>query len=247
MDFASEKAYISKKKLKNIQDHRVGTVLSAIKEKSNYQMIIDEEEKEVDKESEVIKIEAKKSLNRKTRSRSRSKERRRSRSNSVEKINDEELDAVYSDPEEVEGNNIAIMAPKQNNNNNRNLYAFSQQAPKKKKVLYQVSQMTNKEQVYEQEVDTNVFAIKFDFLKDKVAIATGDPIHCECEAVLSNVSQVEQIPNSAMSVWVCEFCGKKNEVKVEKEEIPKTDCTDYLLCSKGSKFNYSDNQTLIFC
>jgi len=124
----------------------------------------------------------------------------------------------------------------------------------KKKCKYQLSYLDKKNEVnsaYEHEVDTNVLTIGFEFLKNKVAFATGDPIRCQCEAVLNFESKIEKIENSDKFLWICEFCCEKNEIFIEKEEIPTGDCIDYIYQSvnqlKGKDYNYNDEQTLIFC
>ena len=104
--------------------------------------------------------------------------------------------------------------------------------------------------IYEHEVDTNVFSINFEFLKDKVAYATGDPVSCKCEAILNIHSKIEKIENSEKHLWLCEFCGEKNEIFIEKEEIPSADCIDYFVQSISQlkkSFNYNDEANLIFC
>jgi hypothetical protein len=221
------------------------------------------------------------------RKRSISRERkRRSRSNSIEKINDEELDCVYSDEEEIEhevekvyeqeleyiniNNNDKkkstglfskigdkfknIFSSKKKDNNNLLSDFSNANAPQKeKKVLYKVSKMKQqeaKECVYEHEVDTNVFSINFEFLKDKVAYATGDPITCTCEAVLNIHSKISPIQDSDKQLWLCEFCGASNEIFIEKEEIPSADCIDYFVQSISQLkqgYNYNDEASLIFC
>jgi hypothetical protein len=141
----------------------------------------------------------------------------------------------------------------------KSVFDSSKSKPEKeKKVIYNISSMLmnnmnskiKSRSTYEHEVDTNIFSIKFEFLKDKVAFATGDPISCKCEAILNQHSLIEKIENSAKFLWLCEFCGEKNEIFIEKEEIPTTDCIDYFYQSvnqiKGN-YNYNDEQTLIFC
>lgn len=127
-----------------------------------------------------------------------------------------------------------------------------------KEVLYKVSSLNrelnnDKKLEYEHEVDTNILSLKFEFLKDKFEFATGDPILCNCEAILNLHSALIPIENSNKSLWTCEFCGNKNEILIEKEEIPTSDCVDFFVQSsnqlnKGMKgLNYNDDQSLIFC
>ena len=30
-------------------------------------------------------------------------------------------------------------------------------------------------------------------------------------------------------MWICEFCGERNEVNIDDEEIPKTEAINYIL------------------
>jgi hypothetical protein len=128
----------------------------------------------------------------------------------------------------------------------------------KTEVLYSVSQLNrnlnnNQKRTYEHEVDTNILSLKFEFLKDKVEYATGDPVLCKCDGVFNLYSNITKIEGSHKSLWICEFCGEKNEIVIEKEEIPTTDCVDFFVQSanqlnKGMKgLNYNDEQSLVFC
>jgi len=128
----------------------------------------------------------------------------------------------------------------------------------KTEVLYSVSKMNrnlnnNQKRTFEHEVDTNILSLKFEFLKDKVEYATGDPVLCKCDAVFNLYSNITKIEGSHKSLWVCEFCAEKNEIVIEKEEIPTTDCVDFFVQSanqlnKGMKgLNYNDEQSLVFC
>jgi len=233
------------------------------------------------------------------RKRSISRERRRSRSNSLERIQDKELDCVYSDDEEIEQEvenvylkeqmfheekcenlnmninqvkgsdsknkkgffsklgdkftNLFSSSKNDNQNDNQSLKNNFSLPQREKKVLFKVSELSQKdkdEQIYEHEVDTNVFSINFEFLKDKVAYATGDPISCTCEAVLNIHSKITPIQDSDKHLWICEFCGNSNEIFIEKEEVPSANCIDYLVQSISQLkhgYNYNDEASLIFC
>jgi hypothetical protein len=187
-------------------------------------MDIEEEEKE----HEDINKPMRRDSTKKQRSRSRS------RSRSIERNNEEELDEVYScDEDEVK---------------------LEKKAGGPKSVKYKIATAKTEKKVYEHEIDTNILTIKFDFLKDKVGYATGDPFYCkECQAVLNKYSKLEPIPDSYKSIWVCEFCNVSNEITIEKEEFPTSDCIDYFVQSYSQinnnlkDFNYNDEQSLIFC
>lgn len=68
----------------------------------------------------------------------------------------------------------------------------------------------------EMEIDTNVFAIEFDFLKnDKENIALGDPIMCtQCHAFLNKFSKIFSV-----SEYEKYLGGLKKQPEVKKEEI----------------------------
>lgn len=73
---------------------------------------------------------------------------------------------------------------------------------------------------YKIEVDTNVFQISMDCLKNNVAeIATGDPQFCsQCKAVFnsnSNLAIEPQMGADPKQVWTCEFCCTKNDVLLD--------------------------------
>jgi RNase P subunit RPR2 len=74
-----------------------------------------------------------------------------------------------------------------------------------------------------QEIDTNVYKIAFNTLKDNAELATGDPVFCEeCKAVFNQYSKVEERKgeDGEQMIWKCEFCNKENEVDIEDEEKP---------------------------
>lgn len=87
------------------------------------------------------------------------------------------------------------------------------------------------------EVDPNVVSIKFDCLKENVVkIHQGDPSFCKnCNIVLNKFSQVteeaveNQFEQQMVQVWICEFCGHKNPVQIEREEIPAKEDVVYLI------------------
>jgi len=65
-------------------------------------------------------------------------------------------------------------------------------------------------------------------LKEESEVATGDPVFCSsCKAIFNKHSEVEETKEEQH--WTCEFCGSKNEVNMEPEEIPKSETVNYIL------------------
>jgi len=102
------------------------------------------------------------------------------------------------------------------------------------------------------EVDTNVVSINFDILKDKSALATGDPVFCtNCKAIFNMYSQIEHKEDS--QTWICEFCDYHNQVIIDQEEIPKADAMNFILESvvqaNENKIGKSENEdiSVVFC
>jgi hypothetical protein len=264
MNFAGKDyAYISKGKIEKTNELRSKKYnnMTSIKEEK-----MGMDDSICDKFSEK-KVESEKHR-RRSRSRSKSLEkRRRSRSGSFELNEDDELDGVYSGEEEFEEELLEVKKEIQPIKQEEGIFSkignsikglFSKYDKKKKKQnLYSVSKLkkdmhVEENKVYKHEVDTNVLSIKFEFLQDKVAYALGDPVKCKCDAILNKGSQLERVNDSEKKIWICEFCGEKNEIFLEDAEIPKDDCIDYFVQNvnqlKGNKgYNYNDDQTLIFC
>ena len=163
-----------------------------------------------------------------------SKDKRiRSRSRSLEKNCDDELDEVYSCDEEDN-------------------FGFIEKNLKKKK--YDLTTKLNENKIYEHEIDTNILTINFEFLKEKVEYATGDPISCKnCEAIFNKFSIFKSIINSNETIWICEFCNFNNNIMIENEEIPLSDCVDYFVQSRNQLNNslknisYNSDQSIIYC
>mmetsp|Transcript_14797 Transcript_14797/g.16430 ORF Transcript_14797/g.16430 Transcript_14797/m.16430 type:complete len:851 (-) Transcript_14797:59-2611(-) len=90
--------------------------------------------------------------------------------------------------------------------------------------------------------DTNVFGLTLGELAENVGLATGEPLRCEntsCGSIFSKQSE------SNDDVWVCEFCGTKNEMFLEDEEMPKDSVMDYMLKPAPIK-KRQDDKTVIF-
>jgi len=149
----------------------------------------------------------------------------------------------FSD-EVVKNSNNGIQSNYNNNNNNNNNYDIC-------------SKLNSQNVEYNLEVDCNVIKIQFDDLKEKMEHATGDPYICKgCEAILNKYSYLWPISNSDKYTWDCEFCGYKNELMIEPEEIPETICVEYFIYSKNmcdknfintnSSYNYDDKVIFTF-
>ncbi len=109
---------------------------------------------------------------------------------------------------------------------------------------------------HKQEVDTNVLSINLSVLKDKTALATGDPVFCgKCKAVFNTNSKLEMLPAAPdKQQWTCEFCNNLNSVSIEKEELPQSDELTYVLESapqamgkKEESKALAEDISLIFC
>ena len=85
---------------------------------------------------------------------------------------------------------------------------------------------------HRQEVDTNIFKISMECLKDSGELATGDPICCtNCQAVLNKHSKIEdcKVNGNEEQRWKCEFCNTSNKVQIEPEEIPQSEAVNYII------------------
>jgi hypothetical protein len=240
MDFAGKNfAYVSKKKIEKLKNLKNQNQVIKEEEDSSEEASMDVI-KEEEKEYESIKMpsldkneKCEERSRKKNKSKSKKRKQSRSRSRSIERNQEEELDYVYSCDEDMD--------MEDDDNVNR--------LPLGKKKKFNVADIKKENKTYEHEVDTNILTFKFNFLKEKVAFATGDPIYCkECEAVFNKYSKLEQ-----NDLWICEFCGHKNTMMIEPEEIPTSDCIDYFVQSVNQiksnmkNYNYNDEQTLIFC
>jgi len=201
-----------------------------IKNNSNSIQNIQEEEKK--KDEKPLKLLQKEK-----------EENKRRRSTSREKIKEEELDECYSD---CEFDDDDFKEKKK-----------EVKKSKKKIVKYNLAEkLGKKENLYEQEVDTNILSLKFDFLKNSVPYATGDPVYCNgCNSILNKHSNIKNVDLNMKSkyLWICEFCGVNNTIFLEEPEIPKEEILDYFIQSSNQlnknlkDMNYNDQQNLIYC
>lgn len=87
--------------------------------------------------------------------------------------------------------------------------------------------------VYRQQVDTNIYQVALACLKDAAAMATGDPELCKtCSAVFnlhSKIDSLKMMDGSEKQTWTCEFCCTKNNVNLDEEELPKVNAVNYLV------------------
>jgi len=86
-------------------------------------------------------------------------------------------------------------------------------------------------------IDTNVLAVKFNLLSQPGHLHTGDAIVCcneKCTAVLNHYSRLSEEVGKKEKVWMCEFCGTRNEVDVVAEEIPKEEGALFMIAPATS-------------
>lgn len=130
-----------------------------------------------------------------------------------------------------------------------------------------------RKQAVRREVDTNVVAIPFaNLAKDADSFFAGDPVYCsECKACLTATSTVlkpgeegkapeeKKAEESKVTpikleqgqmLWPCEFCGHRNVIEIDEQELPKTETRDYVLEGAGDakqdKVRPGEGQ-VIFC
>lgn len=71
---------------------------------------------------------------------------------------------------------------------------------------------------------TNVVVFKADSISKSCEKIAGEPVVCSgCSAIFNKWSKVSD------SIWTCEFCGKKNDVDIDDDEIPTKDTFEYVL------------------
>jgi len=141
-------------------------------------------------------------------------------------------------------------------NNNRSVSNFGQQhspigvsnpprpkrmrkSPKEKKTTFNLS---NKEQ--KKSANTNILAVDLGKLADDADVVTGDPLFCKnCRALFNNKSVTESKEDDLF--WSCEFCGEKQEIFIEDEEIPKSSSCDYVIDACNIKPTSDSAETTI--
>ena len=107
---------------------------------------------------------------------------------------------------------------------------------------------------FEMNVDTNVVSLDLSSLKEAVVMATGDPIFCkQCATAFNLYSRISEV-SEVSQIWECEFCGEKNEVNIDSEEIPRGQMLDYMLMSSSQLIEETkeikdakSDLTVIFC
>ena len=287
MNFAGNKyTYISQNKIEKLQKLRQKkTELEVIKE-DNLEKLDSTKKNVIEGKSMLkdiivsdnnISNELNENNNFRRRKFSEDKKRERSRSNSCESVNSCELDRQYSDEDEYlsdveEVNKIQEKESKVKtgfldkvsnmfSSIGEKLKKNNKTEVKQKKVLYDLHKDKKQANMYKHEVDTNILTFKFNFLKEKVAFATGDPYYCtSCKAILNKFSkitmkmdekQMKEIDITAKNsnFWKCEFCNSVSEFpNLEKEEIPTEECIDYFIENNSkSKQNFSEEKTIIYC
>ena len=93
--------------------------------------------------------------------------------------------------------------------------------------------------------DTNIICIGFSILKQdpKNLIQNGDPILCSNCKVGFNCYSI-----SVAQVWACEFCGAKNLLQIDENEIPKKeDCLYLLEPPQNKQGDLNDSLNIILC
>jgi hypothetical protein len=92
--------------------------------------------------------------------------------------------------------------------------------------------------------DPNVLAINLGTLSDAANLFTGDVVFCtDCKAAFTAVSNIEH--QTGGDIWICEYCGNKNPVVLDSEEIPKGDTIDYIVENQQTTSQLND--AIIFC
>jgi len=81
-------------------------------------------------------------------------------------------------------------------------------------------------------MDTNLFQIELETLKNQGEVATGDPYVCrKCGAVFNMYSQL-----GADKKWKCEFCHEENVLDIDDEERPQTNDVKYMIEAAPQQF-----------
>ena len=106
------------------------------------------------------------------------------------------------------------------------------------------------QRIHGQDIDNNIISIGLDDLKEKSNIMSGERFCCKsCEASL-NIYSKNIIKEANDQIWICEFCGNKNVIKFEEEEMPKSETITYLIQSIQQNINLKKEEqdiSIIFC
>jgi len=88
-------------------------------------------------------------------------------------------------------------------------------------------------------------ALSLGTLSEGAQIFTGEAIFCSnCQASYNFYSTI--IVENDQQLWQCEFCNTKNNVMIDKEEIPTVDTIDYML-DPPKLSETSDQNIVVFC
>ncbi|XP_046583394.1 circularly permutated Ras protein 1-like [Haliotis rubra] len=98
--------------------------------------------------------------------------------------------------------------------------------------------------------DTNVVSIRLNELVAPSNMHAGDPVYCtQCQAILSKLAQI--VSDGTDKVWQCNFCGERNLVDVEEEEIPQMDDVTFLIepapATQATGLSGREESLVIFC
>ncbi|XP_046374284.1 circularly permutated Ras protein 1-like isoform X1 [Haliotis rufescens] len=98
--------------------------------------------------------------------------------------------------------------------------------------------------------DTNVVSIRLNELVAPSNMHAGDPVYCtQCQAILSKLAQI--VSDGTDKVWQCNFCGERNLVDVEEEEIPQMDDVTFLIepapATQATGVSGREESLVIFC
>lgn len=235
MDFASDRAYISKRKLQQAVPGK--NKLNEIQEKENSDCSIsDEELDEFEAEVKGGGSPAEANLEEIKSSRNLCAAPEKSSSGFFGFFSS--IGSIFSSKKSKEA------PPMQAASKPSTMARRKHSAPEKK------SSSKSKKR-HRQEVDTNVIAFNLSVLKDKTEIATGDAVVCgKCKAMFNVHSQLAKDPLTNEQMWTCEFCNNPNKVSIEEEEMPKSDSLTYVIESAQQsmmKKGGGDDITLMFC
>jgi len=81
------------------------------------------------------------------------------------------------------------------------------------------------------------------------AIATGDPYTCgnpKCKVILTEKDKLISQDNDGkcdeeQRIWKCSFCGHRNIIEIDEEEMPKGETIDYIIEPASDEKNEDEN------